>query len=107
MKKLIASVIAAAAIAVPAVPAAAAETDAWWGYKNCQWGEIGRVIWHDTPFTEYEEIRLCIPRIYPVGVAVEDTSARAGVTRCGAAGHYIVWYYDLDNQYHELWNSCI
>lgn len=63
MKKVIACAIAAAAIVVPAVPAAAGSADAWWGRKPCQWGEIGTIIWHDTPVTEYEEIDLCIPRI--------------------------------------------
>jgi hypothetical protein len=112
MKKLIAGVLGAAALALPAAPASASEIpppagtkpcpapythgfilwvntgptgyheewfciargpgtatadepDAWWGRKPCQWGEIGTVIWHDTPATEYQEIDLCIPRIYP------------------------------------------
>lgn len=42
------------------------------------------------------------------GTAVDDSgAARAGVTFCGATGHYIIWYYDANNQYRELWNSCI
>lgn len=60
MKKLIASAIVAAAIALPAVPAAA-----------------------------------------------DDVAAPAGVTFCGATGHYIVWYYDLQGRYRELINTCI
>lgn len=108
MKKLIASAIVAAAIALPAVPAAADESDAWWGRKPCAWGEAGTIIWHDTPATEYQEIRLCIPRIYPDGAAAGDVSAApAGVTFCGATGHYIVWYYDLQGRYRELINTCI
>ncbi len=109
MKKMIASIVAATAIAVPAVPAAAAEDAAWWGRKPCPWGEIGTIIWHDTPFTEYEEIRLCVPRIYP-GAATFDPAARAGVGNCqtwhpGYRGVY-VWWYDLDNNYHRT-NTCI
>lgn len=65
MKKLVTAALATAALALPALPAAADETAAWWGRKNCQWGEVGTVIWHDTPVTEYQEIRLCIPRVPP------------------------------------------
>ncbi|MDQ3952954.1 MAG: hypothetical protein M3279_08345 [Actinomycetota bacterium] len=102
MKKSIASVVLAAAIALPALPAAAAESDAWWGRKPCPWGEVGTIIWHDTPFTDYEEIRLCVPRIGPGGEAATD-SARAGVSRCTGGGYegVYVWWYDLDNRYHE------
>jgi hypothetical protein len=108
LKKLVATACAVMALAVPAAPAAAADgSDAWWGRKPCQWGEIGTIIWHDTPATEYEEIDLCVPRIYPDDTKAIDGPARAGVTFCGAFGHYIVWYYDLDGNYHEPWNSCI
>ena len=109
MKKLIAGAIVAAAIAVPVAPAAADESDAWWGRKPCAWGEIGTVIWHDTPATDYEEIRLCIPRIYPDTAQAGDMSARAGVGKCesvgGGYGVY-VWWYDLDNRYHRT-NTCL
>lgn len=105
MKKLIASAIVAAAIALPAVPAPAAESDAWWGRKPCGWGEAGQVVWHDTPATEYQEIRLCIP-IYPGDANIADVSNRAGVHRCGGTG-IIVWYYDLENRYQEPINTCL
>lgn len=113
MKKLIVTALATAAIALPAVPAAAADADAWWGRKPCWTGEAGVVIWHDTPATEYQEIRLCMP-IYPRAAAgnADGTAvaARAGVSRCetiggGYRGVY-VWWYDLDNRYHRT-NTCV
>lgn len=106
MKKLIASAIVAAAIALPAVPAAADESDAWWGRKPCSFYEAGTVIWHDTPATDYQEIRLCFPRVGPDAAQAADMSARAGVHRCGGTG-IIVWYYDLQNRYHEPVNTCL
>jgi hypothetical protein len=106
LKKLIASAIVAAAIALPVAPAAAEDADAWWGRKPCAWGEIGTVIWHDTPATDYEEIRLCVPRVYPDTSQTDDMSARAGVHRCGGTG-IIVWYYDLENRYREPVNTCL
>lgn len=79
MKKLIATACALVALALPAGPAAAADdTDAWWGRKPCQWGEIGTIVWHDTPATEYEEIRLCVPRIYPQATTAGDKTDPAG-----------------------------
>ncbi|MDQ4125773.1 MAG: hypothetical protein M3134_09265 [Actinomycetota bacterium] len=106
MKKLIASVIVAAAIALPAVPAAAGGADAWWGRKPCDWGEVGTVIWHDTPATEYEEIRLCFPRVGPGAPESGDVYLPVGVHRCGGTG-IVVWYYDLQGRYHEPVNTCI
>lgn len=67
MKKLIASVTVAAAIALPVVPASAEDTAAWAGRKPCPWGYVGTIIWHDTPATDYEEIRICVPRFDPPG----------------------------------------
>ena len=106
VKKLVASAVVAAAIALPAAPAAAEGSDAWWGRKPCAWGEIGTIIWHDTPVTDYEEIRLCVPRIYPDATTASQASNPAGVYHCGGTG-YIVWYYDLQGRYHEAVNTCI
>ena len=113
MKKLIAAVTLASALAVPAAPAAAEEADAWWGRKPCQWGEIGTSIWHDTPATDYEEIRLCIPRIYPEAAAAtqapspaaSDIPPPAGTKPCPApyVGGYIVWVDTGPTGYHEEW----
>lgn len=65
MKKLVTATLATAALVVPALPATADEDAQYVGRKSCQWGEVGTVIWHDTPVTEYEEIRFCIPRVPP------------------------------------------
>lgn len=105
MKKLIVSATAAVALAVPAVPAAASEIPQPAGVKSCPSGFTGVVVWTNTEPTGYDEYPLCIHG--PGAATPDDSSAPAGVTRCGALGHYIVWYYDLDGQYHELWNSCI
>lgn len=110
MKKLIASAIVAAAIVLPAAPAAAADVDAWWGRKPCDWGEVGTVVWHDTPATDYEEIRLCFPRVGPGVAPADDGPARAGVASCYklGPGHrgYFVWWYDLDGNYHRT-DTCV
>lgn len=108
MKKLIASVIAAAAIAIPAAPAAA-DGVAMFGTKPCPAPYTGGTIfWHDTPVTPYEEIWLCIPGGPGAATtdATSEASARAGVTRCGGTG-IIVWYYDLENRYQEPINTCL
>lgn len=106
MRKLIASAIVAAAIVLPAAPAAAEDADAWWGRKPCDWGEIGTVIWHDTPATDYQEIHLCFPRVGPGVATAGDMSNPAGVYRCGGTG-IIVWYYDLEGRYNEPVNTCL
>ena len=106
-RKLIAGACLAATLVLPSVPAAAADAAAWWGRKPCDWGEMGTIIWHDTPATDYEEINLCFPRVGPVPPKTAHVTARAGVYFCGATGHYIVWYYDLDGRYHEPVNTCI
>lgn len=107
MKKLILAALAAAALALPAVPAAASEIPPPAGTKPCPAPYTGGyIVWVQLPVIGYREQWACIPG--GPGTAVGDSgSARAGVTMCGAAGHYIVWYYDLNNQYRELWNSCI
>ena len=107
MKKLIATACALVALALPAAPAAASEIPPPAGTKPCPPPYVrGFILWVDTGPTGYHEEWFCIPG-GPKSSTEESESARAGVTRCGALGHYIVWYYDLDNNYHELWNSCI
>lgn len=107
MKKLIASVIAAAAIALPATPAAASDIPPPAGTKPCPPPYVrGFILWINTGPTGYHEEWFCIPG--GPGTATTDAeSSRVGVTRCGALGHYIIWYYDANNEYRELWNSCI
>ncbi|HEV2757749.1 MAG TPA: hypothetical protein VG318_18470 [Actinomycetota bacterium] len=107
MKKTIAALCAAAALAVTA-PAGATEIPPYAGTKRCPAPYThGTVIWTDTPVTPYQEREVCFASGPGTATADDSDSARAGVTRCGAAGHYIVWYYDLNNEYQELWNSCI
>ena len=108
MKKLIIGALAAAAIALPAVPAAAADDSvAGFGQKRCPAPYTGgTIIWHDTPVTPYGEIWLCIPG-GPEGEFDSEMSARPGVKRCGWGTGIIVWYYDLQNQYQEAVNTCI
>jgi hypothetical protein len=107
MKKSFAAVCAAVTLALPVAPAAASEIPPYAGTKRCPAPYThGTIVWTDTPVTPYEEHWFCIPG-GPGDSTTSDSSARAGVTRCGAAGHYIVWYYDLNNEYHEVWNSCI
>lgn len=107
MKKLIVAACAALALAVPVVPAAASEIPPPAGTKPCPAPYTGGfILWVNTGPTGYHEEWFCIPG--GPGVAVDDSgSARAGITFCGATGHYIIWYYDLNNDYRELWNSCI
>lgn len=107
MRKLILAALAAAALALPAAPAAASEIPPPAGTKPCPAPYVGGfILWVNTGPTGYHEEWFCIPG--GPGRAAEDSgSARAGVTFCGAAGHYIIWYYDANNQYRELWNSCI
>ena len=107
MKKLMLTACAALALAVPAVPASASEIPPPAGTKPCPAPYTGGfILWINTGPTGYHEEWFCIPG-GPGTATTTDGSARAGVTMCGAAGHYIVWYYDLNNQYRELWNSCI
>ena len=91
---------------LPEAPADAEGSDAWWGRKPCPSSYVGTIIWHDTPATEYEEIWLCIPPIYPDDRTASPTSYPAGVYHCGGTG-YIVWYYDLEGRYQEPVNTCI
>lgn len=94
MKKLIASAIVAAAIALPAAPATAETAAAWWGRKPCGWSEIGTIVWHDTPATDYQEIDLCIPRPDP-GPGASDASAGpiVGVRQCPAPYTGVIVYH--------------
>lgn len=106
MKKLIVGVAAAAVLALPVVPASADDSVAWFGQKRCPAPYTGgTIIWHDTPVTDYQEIWLCIPG-GPGMATADDSSARVGVYRCGGTG-IIVWYYDLQNRYHEPVNTCL
>lgn len=107
LKTLAAALCATAAVVLPAAPATASEIPPYAGTKRCPAPYTGgTIVWTDTPVTPYEEHWFCIPG-GPEAAADDSSSARAGVTRCGAAGHFIVWYYDLNNDYQELWNSCI
>lgn len=103
MKKLIASAVVAAAVALPAAPATAADA-AWWGRKPCDWGEMGTIIWHDTPATDYEEVNLCFPRVGP-GAPRSEGVAMVGTKRCPApyVGGTIVWHDTPVTDYEEIW----
>jgi hypothetical protein len=101
---------ATAALVLPAAPASASDIPPPAGTKRCPAPYTGGfILWIDTKVTGYHEEWFCIPGGPGAATQSESdaSSLRAGVTRCGAAGHYIVWYYDLNNDYHELWNSCI
>ena len=61
MKTLLAGALVAAALALPAGPAAA---DDWnpAGIKECPPGYTGHVVWVDSRLTGYQEpVRFCIP----------------------------------------------
>lgn len=108
MRKLIVAASAAVALALPAAPALASEIPPPAGTKRCPAPYThGTIVWVNTGPTGYHEEWFCIPGGPGVATTDDSGSARAGVTFCGATGHYIIWYYDENNQYRELWNSCI
>lgn len=106
MKKALATICAAVALALPAAPAGASEIPPPAGIKDCPAPYVdGFILWIDTRPTGYHEEWFCIPG---GPRASEDAgTARVGVTRCGPTTHFIVWYYDENDEYRELWNSCI
>ena len=109
LKTVAVALCAAAALVLPVAPAGASEIPPPAGTKPCPPPYVrGFILWVNTGPTGYHEEWFCIPG-GPVAATPGDASsaAPAGVTRCGAAGHYIVWYYDLNGNYQELWNSCI
>lgn len=61
MKRLLTTIALTAALAAPAPPAAANETNPG-GVKDCPPGYHGYVVWIDTKYTGYREpVRFCIP----------------------------------------------
>jgi hypothetical protein len=109
MKRLIVAACAAAAIALPAAPAAASDIPPPVGTKPCPAPYTGGfILWINTGPTGYHEEWFCIPG--GPGAATADTgdSARAGVSQCTGGGYHGVyaWWYDLDNVYHRT-NTCI
>ncbi|MDQ3915146.1 MAG: hypothetical protein M3323_07425 [Actinomycetota bacterium] len=61
MKKLIASALVAAALAVPVGAAGASEADAQFGTEPCRSGQTGIVVWvWDHLENEKDYYRLCI-----------------------------------------------
>ncbi len=54
-------------------------------------------------------VALAAALLLPATSAQAADLARAGVSKCTGGGYrgVYVWYYDLDNQYHELLNLCI
>lgn len=109
MKKLIASAVAATFLLLPAAPASASTAAAELvRVTDCPPGYMGYVVqaWNEKRGW-YDVVRWCVP-YGPESSATDAGTLGAGVTRCGTApGHFIVWYYDLDGNYQEPWNSCI
>ncbi len=109
MKKLFVTLCAAAALVMPLAPANASEIPPPAGIKDCPAPYVeGFILWVDTRATGYHEEWFCIPG-GPESATSGESTLGAGVTRCGTGNpaHFIVWYYDLNRQYQELWNSCI
>jgi opacity protein-like surface antigen len=50
-------------------------------------------------------LALAAALVAPASVAHASDAARAGVTKC--PGGFYVWYYDLSNNYHVVFSTCI
>lgn len=63
MKKVLAPLALAAALALPAAPAAASETGPPAGIRPCGPMQIGYVVWVYDPFTgtNYDLVAYCVP----------------------------------------------